>query len=62
MCLHMFFLWDWLKLLPFAAAIAGSLLELKLQEGRWQLFVDNQSWGAWDPATTFFVRRNDFNG
>jgi len=55
-------LWDWLKLLPFAAAIAGSLLELKLQEGRWQLFVDNQSWGAWDPATTFFVRRNDFNG
>ena len=22
---------------------AGSLLELKLQEGRWQLFVDNQS-------------------
>ena len=24
-------------------ACAGSLLELKLQEGRWQLFVDNQS-------------------
>ena len=26
--------------------LRGSLLELKLQEGRWQLFVDHQSQGS----------------